>query len=63
MEHTHFCDAFNGTSDGQNPLMNTWDDLGDTCFNAGLLAQVCDIFASFSDDYTCVFCADEGAKG
>lgn len=52
--------TFNGTSDSEDPLMNSRNDLADAGFDAGLLAQFRDIFASFSDDNTSVFGADEG---
>ena len=43
--------------------MYAGDDLADAGLDAGLFAEVGDVFASLADDDAGVFGADEGAEG
>lgn len=43
--------------------MNARGDLADTSLHAGLIAQIGDVLATFTDDYASIFSANKCAKG
>jgi hypothetical protein len=54
--------TFDGSTDGEHPLVNAGNDLADAGFHASLLTKISDILASFSNDYACVLGTDEGTE-
>lgn len=55
-------DTLNIAADGENTVMDTWDDLADAGLDACLLAEVCDVFATLSDDYASVLSTDKSTE-
>lgn len=50
-------------SDGQDTIVDTLHDLGDTSLDAGLVAQLCHVLATLADDDAGLFGGDDGAEG
>ena len=42
--------------------MNARDNFANASFYAGLLTEISDVLAAFSDDDASIFCADESTK-
>lgn len=55
-------DGIAATSDGQDPVMHTLDDLADSGLDASLIAQVGNIFTAFSNDDSSLLGRDDGAE-
>ena len=55
-------DTLNIAADGENTVMDTWDDLADAGLDSSLVAEIGDIFAGLSNNHTGVFGANECAE-
>ena len=55
-------DTLNIAADGENTVMDTWDDLADAGFDAGDLAQFSHVLPALADDDASVLGADEGTE-
>jgi hypothetical protein len=56
-------DSFAATSDGQDAVVNTLDDLADTGLDTSLVSQFGDILASLANNDTGLLRGDDGTKG
>jgi hypothetical protein len=59
---THLCDALYRSRDAEDTLMNARDNLGDASLDASLLAKICDVFATFTNDDSSIFRANKSAE-
>ena len=55
-------DTLNIAADGENTVMNTWDDLADAGLDASLIPDLRDILPALANDDACIFCTDESAE-
>lgn len=58
----YLCDALSITADGKDAFVDTRDDLADACLDACFLAEIGDVFATFSNNYTGILCTDESPE-
>ena len=56
-------DTLNIAADGENTVMDTWDDLADAGLDACLVSEIGDVFATFPNDDAGVLGADKSAEG
>lgn len=61
-ERTYFSDGFDTSADTEDALMDTGDDFADASFDAALIANISDIFSTFANDDSSLFCGDEGSQ-
>lgn len=59
---TYFRNPFDTTADGENTFVDAGYDLAHASLDASLLAEVSDVFTTFSNDDTCVLGADESTQ-
>lgn len=57
-----FGDTFQAAAHGENSIMHALHDLTDTCLHAGLVTEICDVLACFSNDDTSLFGRYDGTK-
>ena len=55
-------DTLNIAADGENTVVDTWDDLADAGLDACLLTKVRDVFATLSDDYASILGTDKSTE-
>ena len=60
---TNICHAFYWTGDGEDTFVDAGGDLANTSLYASLIAQIGDVLATFADDYSGIFGANECTKG
>lgn len=55
-------DGIQGAEDGQDTVVNTRDDLADAGADTGLVAELGDVLASFSNDDACFLRGDDSSQ-
>ena len=58
----HLGYTFDGTADGEDAFVHTWDDLANTSLDTSLVAEVSDVFACLADDDASILGADESTE-
>lgn len=54
--------TFDGASDGQDTIVDTLDNLGDTSLDAGLIAEISNVLTGLANDDTSLLGRDEGTE-